>query len=339
MTAIDPRMRDLARDTAAFTGKVHAAAQALGQHERPETPGIAGPHERTAAALGVVAPLYTQATALRDRALALSTEAGLGGRMFWQRPLEDANRGVAELLDPAWLAARSVAQATGVAVQIKPAVSASPAVGSIEGAAAVSRAVAHSGAALPILVAHHAVGERDVRGVVDRLDNVPLTAVELTNRLGAQGVLFTGALTDAPGYEILRDDHPRGWPRGSSWSLVPGAGGEGGFAIDPSRETPGGRHGHSSTSLALHEYGHTVGYALATGGMRDVSFSASWKDGPWSELRSKGSTAYFTDNPDEWFAESFARYSKSPTSSLLLQHTHPVTYRWLREHLGPARFA
>jgi hypothetical protein len=179
----------------------------------------------------------------------------------------------------------------------------------------------------------------DMELVADRLNNTPARAYETTDALGTRAVLFSGKLTDVWGYRSLKDVHPRGWPEGATWDEVPGAGSEDGFAANAAKDDPSKAHHHSSTSLSLHEYGHTVDYSLARPQEERLSDGDRFRRGGWREMRKRQAPgAYLKNYSEEWFAESFARYTKSPQSSAALARWYPETYDFLRRELGAPQF-
>lgn len=322
--SIPVRLAALNRDIHAFQQRVERVA-----HEVPPHPA------RTPEVLAAVRPLFAAADAFADRAESIARQ--MKRPAFFDKPLSSADRGVAMILDAAHNATRTVTQVTGVGEHDhSPLTIDRKRVGSVAAAARWAQLVgAHD---LPNVRLIGGVPAPAGNFVHDRLENVPAAAVEITDKLGTRGSLFTGKLTDVYGYMSLRGQHPRGWPKGSTWDTVPGAGGDRGFAANPSREQTG--RGHGSTSLALHEYGHVVDRSIATPTWRAASASASFKRGPWREARQRESLKpYLRDHSEEWFAESFARYSKSPQDAAALARWYPQTYAWLEQHLGDQQFS
>jgi hypothetical protein len=173
--------------------------------------------------------------------------------------------------------------------------------------------------------------------VADRLENTPGRVVKQLDAQGRRATLFSGSLTDVHGFRHLRGVRPRGWPEGSTWDAVPGAGGPKGLATNPSRELPG--RGHGSSSLALHELGHVVDWTMARPTESRVTDGDRWRRGPQREARAAAAlSSYLTDHPEEWYAESFARYTRSPQSHASLARWYPETYRFLERTLGEPRF-
>ncbi len=319
--SVSDRITILQRDLSAFERRVARVVD-----DAPErTPSEAGSR---------VQPLFATAAQLRERAVSIAGQ--MGRPDFFDQPLRDADRGTAMVLDAAYNAGRYVAMQTGVGATAHAALTVAGSVAGSEGAAAVWTQLAGSNN-LPNVRMHGASNAPDLQRVIDRIAHVPRAAIEATDRLGTRVTLFDGKLTDVHGYRSLRGRHPRGWPPGATWDSVPGAGGERGAAVRVSSEERG--HDHGSTSLVLHEYGHVIDHAFASWTERSASSSAAFRNGPWQQMRSRlAPTSYLRDHPEEWFAESFARYTKSPHSAAALKRWYPSTWTWFREHLGEQQF-
>jgi hypothetical protein len=321
---ITQRLAALARDTQLLQARIARVAPTL-----PEVP------TRDDATLHAVQPLFTQAERLHDRAVSLATAMGKAD-LFEPGAVRDADRGAALVLVPAFVAVRSVTNAVRLGEHDHAEVTTSVTPGS--DVAAERWKVARRGEDLPNVRIVGTPSQPALNEVADRLENVPQETIERTDRLGDRGALFSGKLTDVWGYRSLKGVHPRGWPEGATWDQVPGAGSETGFAANPGREDRG--KGHGSTSLALHEYGHSADAALAPSDRYvHASDSRSWRDGAWREVRQREAPkAYVKSYAEEWFAESFARYTKSQQSSAALARWYPETYAWFKAHAGDAQF-
>lgn len=318
--SVTQRLAVLQRDLSTFEQRVERVASDL-----PDAPsGVPA----------AVNSLYDAADKLRDRSMSIARQ--MGRPQFFDQPLQDADRAVALILDAAHSAHRLVATKTGMGSVTHAAVTVSSReVGSAETAAQWVRYVGD--ADLPNVRLHGASASVDLQRVIDRLENVPQAAIEATDRLGARTTLFSGKLTDVHGYRSLRGRHPRGWPPGATWDSVPGAGGERGAAVRVASEERGS--GHGSTSLVLHEYGHVVDHAFAPWNMRSASSTTEFLDGPWRQMRTRSApTPYLREHPEEWFAEAFARYTKSPQSAASLARWYPETWAWFGQHLGVQQF-
>lgn len=319
---IPVRLAALERDLAAFHGRIDRVAAKL-----PQTP------TRDPEVLARVRPLYEAADLLRARAQDIARDAGRAD--FFADPVVQAERGMALVLDGAYLADRTVTQRTRIGRESHAEHTTSVTPGS--DAAAVRWDAARDGRDLPNVRLVGNVTQPALNLVADRLENVPQSVIELTDRLGTRGALFTGSLTSVWGYRSLRGKQPPGWSAGKTWDMVPGAAYERRYAGNPGREQQG--RGHGSTSLVLHEYAHTVDFATARPGYRRASHDRAWKDGPWRELRRRESAKpYFRNSPQEWYAEAFARYTRSPQSQAALARWYPETWEYFRSRLGTQQF-
>lgn len=319
---IDLRLRALARDTAAFASRL-----AVIDAQLPPAP----PRSRENVAL--VKPLFAAATDLRERAESISRDLFGGIQLLEKGPKGKLQSDVAAVLVPAWNAARTVAQTTGLGRTAHVETLTASNRGSLIGTKRWEKSRANRD--LPntrVVGALPATGSHVVAG---RLSSVPAKLIGLTDRLGTRATVFTGVLTDVPGYRGLKGRRPRGWPKGSTWDIVPGAGGQSGFAANVGKDAPGKANGHGSTSLSLHEYGHTVDHALGATDSLRLTAERTWRDGPWRELRADSNAKeYYRLHAEEWFAESFARYFKSDADRAALARWYPVTYEWIDENIG-----
>ncbi len=279
--------------------------------------------------------VYAAADQLHEGAAQLGKQLGLFKVLDGDEPVTDAARGALAVLLPAWNAPRTVAQRTAIGAHSHAETTHSSSPGSDRGRAAWEQA--RQGANLPNARLHGPVDAATAANVVSRLANVPAETIALTDALGRRGVAFDGRLTDVHGFKSLRGKQPRGWPPGSTWDTVPGAGGVMGYAAKASSEDPGRDHG--ATSLALHEYGHVVDWAIGAPGERRASESKAWRDGAWAEVRRRSAPgSYLKYHSEEWFAESFARFTKSRWSMASLARWYPDTYEYMRSHVGEPQF-
>jgi hypothetical protein len=100
----------------------------------------------------------------------------------------------------------------------------------------------------------------------------------------------------------LKGVRPRGWPKGMTWDIVPGA-------YDPVSNTvviaTSGKNGHGCFNLALHEIGHAYD-AVQGEPSQSTAFKAAWN----ADKSSLG--PYYTQpgvaGLSETYAEGFASY-------------------------------
>ena len=313
---IPARVRALQRDLRIFNERV---ARVAGELDGPLPP------TRDRETLARVMPLYAAADRLRHRARSLERTGA-----------DQALEGVRDLLDMGINAARTVTQRTLVGREGHAETTVSVARGSERSAGLWDRV--RRGHDLPDARIVGRIAPPALALVADRLENAPQGAIDVVDALGARAALFGGKLTDVYGYRYLRGQQPRGWPAGKTWDIVPGAGGDTGFAANPNRELTG--RGHSSTSLVLHEYGHTIDHSMARPIEAALSDGERFRRGAWREMRRREAPSnYVKAYPSEWFAEAFARYTKSPQSTASLARWYPQTYSFLRRELGAPQFA
>ncbi len=156
------------------------------------------------------------------------------------------------------------------------------------------------------------------------LENVPVSVHAVVRdhmTTSKTGGIYVGdtAVPDLDSLGHLHKVQPRGWRPGDTWNAVPGAYSPDTLVV----ALGGGDHGHGSTSLALHEFGHgadhAVGvmaeegsYASATPAFRDVY------DDLVADAASKPVNPYFLQSGDagrsETWAESFAAWAQAKQS-------------------------
>lgn len=283
--------------------------------------------------MALVRPLYAVARDLRDRAESIARDAYGGIKLLDKGPIGQRQRDAAEILLPAWNAARSVAQKSGLGATSRSETLVADMPGSDVGSRRWTAARGQRDLPNTRIVGGIPAGDSQV--IADRLARIPAKLIALTDRLGTRASLFTGVLTDVPGYRSLKGRRPRGWPPGASWDQVPGAGGRTGFAAHVSKDEPGAKNGHGSASLSLHEYAHTVDHALGSPIAIRISAERTWRDGPWRELRADGNASpYLRDHAEEWFAEAFARYFRSAADQAALARWYPATHDWIAANIG-----
>lgn len=231
--------------------------------------------------------------------------------------------------------ARTVAQETRVGLHRHQETTASAA----ESHSAQSKAVwdaARQGKDLPNMRIYGTIKPDDAAFVIDRLDNVPARIIATTDALGKRHVQFSGKPTDVWGFHTLRG---KKYGDDRTFDQLPGFAWKKGYLADPSRELPGPIGGHGEKSLTLHEYGHIVDSAIAAPKDIAVSLTQSWNEGPQVEAKSRSALKpYFKNQPWEWFAESFMRYTRTPQTHASLARWYPKTFAALKPILGPAQF-
>ena len=162
----------------------------------------------------------------------------------------------------------------------------------------------------------------DKKVVVDELIKVPLIALAALKKKGIKVVVCRSSVTEIR--TDLKGVRPRGWPPGKTWDTVPGL-------YDPGSKrviiaTRGGKvpatgDGHGAVNLVLHEVGHAIGDAVATGGISDPAFVVA-------RNADKAALDTYEGQPgnagvQETYAESFARfYANDPNDASTYPHLH-----------------
>jgi hypothetical protein len=137
--------------------------------------------------------------------------------------------------------------------------------------------------------------------------------------------LFTGSLTEQPGFTHLKGIKPKGYVR-YTWDDVPGTGGTK-LALAKVGHSQKGK-GHGSVNLELHELAHSIDKYVFSSLRNDPRFVEIWKEE--APLLFPGQP-YFIDHSEEYFAEAFAMYYLGFfTSSELFIHA-PKTYHFIQE--------
>ncbi|MGE0385111.1 MAG: hypothetical protein AB7Q97_10305 [Gammaproteobacteria bacterium] len=170
----------------------------------------------------------------------------------------------------------------------------------------------------------------DAKVVAKKVAIFPSKMLETMHKNGTDVIACKDSITDY--HTDLKGVQPRGWPNGSTWDQVPGAGGAKEVVI-ATKGTGGGKHvpaqgeGHGAFDL----FGHEAGHGFDFGGGKpfkseDAKFrKARKKDVDDGKMRGSGSTTPGTDDyfmttgeggiqadldaaNQEAFAESCARY-------------------------------
>jgi Pro-Pro endopeptidase len=139
--------------------------------------------------------------------------------------------------------------------------------------------------------------------------------------------LVNGPITDIPEYENLKGVIPRGWEgTGISWDQIPGIGGFP-VVIRIGYSEPSYEHGHSSINLELHETSHAIDSYVFDNVSQKQEFEKVWKK---EVVQVFGDDAYFTNYPEEYYAETFAMYHLSDESGQKLKKLGPLTYQFIQ---------
>nr|WP_309100651.1 toxin [Fredinandcohnia onubensis] len=139
--------------------------------------------------------------------------------------------------------------------------------------------------------------------------------------------LFTGNLTDEPTAAYLKGEKPRGYSEnGPTWDDVPGIGGSEVVLAKIGSSEKG--KGHGSINLELHELAHSID-KFVFGSISDDPYFLTILQKEVNQLFPDRS--YFSDYPEEYFAESFAMYYLSDQTREQLKLAAPMTHQLFNE--------
>lgn len=171
-----------------------------------------------------------------------------------------------------------------------------------------------------------------------RMTNIPAHVRNAVDSRGGYGVLYgSGGFPSVPGYERWADFELMGpYADGRAIEDVDGISIgprlNAGFASALTRET-------ADESVALHEFAHVFDYATGK------SLQPNFLLGPQLEAQNCAATllpghdvSYFTGNPLEWHAETFAQYLMSPERNAALKLHCRATWDFHRYWLGVPNF-
>lgn len=135
-------------------------------------------------------------------------------------------------------------------------------------------------------------------------------------------VIVDEPITNFPEFAYLKGTIPKGWENsGKTWDDLPGAGGERRVIIRIGYEDY--LTGHGAISLTLHETAHSIDHFIYTNLSQTEEFQKIWK----KEVASLfGSHPYYSNYPEEYFAETFAMFYFNENSKQKLKTFAPLTY-------------
>ncbi len=167
--------------------------------------------------------------------------------------------------------------------------------------------------------------EEEVLKMIERVSKIHPSILEKVVENNIRLKLFTGSLTDQPGFTHLKGVKPKGYVR-YTWDDVPGAGGTK-LALAKVGHSVKGK-GHSSINLELHEIAHSIDKHVFNSLRTDPLFLEIWKEE--APLMFPGQL-YFIDHPEEYFAEAFALYYLGFFTRSELAIYAPRTLHYIKE--------
>ncbi len=176
-----------------------------------------------------------------------------------------------------------------------------------------------------IIVPTEKYQEDELLKMIERISQIHPTILEKAVQNKLKLKLFTGSLTEQPGFTHLKGVKPKGYTR-YTWDDVPGAGGTK-LAMAKVGHSVKGK-GHNSVNLELHEFAHSIDKHVFDSIRTEPLFNEIWiEEAP---LMFPGQL-YFIEHPEEYFAEVFAMYYLGFfTQSELAIHA-PKTFNYLKQ--------
>ncbi|MFD9628444.1 anthrax toxin lethal factor-related metalloendopeptidase [Peribacillus muralis] len=169
--------------------------------------------------------------------------------------------------------------------------------------------------------------EREALKIVGRIDKLPDSLLVKTAVSGVRVKLFEGNLTENQSAAKLKGETPRGYMnKKTTWDDVPGMGGSHTVLVKIGASNKG--NGHGSINLELHELAHSIDNIVFEGIRKDMDYLTIWGkevDGLFP------GQAYFSDYPEEYFAETFAMFYVNAEQNELLKQKAPETYQFIKQ--------
>jgi hypothetical protein len=167
--------------------------------------------------------------------------------------------------------------------------------------------------------------DQEVVNMIERISHIHPNILKKVVENNIRLKLFTGSLTDQPGFTHLKGVKPRGYVR-FTWDDVPGAGGSK-LALAKIGHSVKGK-GHGSINLELHELAHSIDKHVFHSLRNETEFRSIWQEE--APLMFQGQP-YFIENPEEYFAEAFAMYYLGYYTRSELFTSAPKTYHYIEQ--------
>ncbi|WP_285766063.1 toxin [Peribacillus sp. SI8-4] len=169
--------------------------------------------------------------------------------------------------------------------------------------------------------------EKEALRIGEKIDGLPDSLLEKTAESGVRIKLFQGSLTENQSAAKLKGQTPRGYlNKKTTWDDVPGMGGSHTVLVKIGASDKG--NGHGSVNLELHELAHSIDTIVFDGIRENVDYLAIWGkevDGLFP------GQSYFTNYPEEYFAETFAMFYVNAEQNHLLKRKAPETYQFIKQ--------
>lgn len=167
--------------------------------------------------------------------------------------------------------------------------------------------------------------EDEVLNMINRVSKIHPSILQKIEKNNVRLKLFTGTLTNQPGFSHLKGVKPRGYIR-YTWDDVPGAGGSNLVLAKVGYSQKG--KGHGSVNLELHELAHSIDKIVFNSIRDDATFINIWKEEAPVLFPNQ---PYFINHSEEYFAETFAMYNLSFFTSSDLFIRAPKTYKYMKD--------
>ncbi|MDM5212111.1 toxin [Peribacillus sp. NJ4] len=169
--------------------------------------------------------------------------------------------------------------------------------------------------------------EKEALGIVGTINKLPHSLLVKTADRGVRVKLFNGNLTENQSAAKLKGKSPRGYlNKETTWDDVPGMGGSHTVLVKIGASDKG--NGHGSVNLELHELGHSIDNIVYDGIREDMDYLKIW--GKEVEGLFPGQS-YFSNYPEEYFAETFAMFYVNFEQNQLLRKKAPETYSFIKQ--------
>lgn len=177
-----------------------------------------------------------------------------------------------------------------------------------------------------ILLPENSFNELEALKIIERLGQINKGILKKLILSNVHVKLFSGKLTDQPSVMHLKGIKPRGYTlNGPTWDEVPGIGGSKLVLVRIGYSHTG--MGHSSINLELHEVAHSIDRYVYDLIRNDVEFLKIWHHDVNILFPNQ---PYFTNYPEEYFAEVFAMYFLNDQYRSNLMNEVPLTYEYLK---------
>ncbi|MFS0670371.1 anthrax toxin lethal factor-related metalloendopeptidase [Peribacillus frigoritolerans] len=163
--------------------------------------------------------------------------------------------------------------------------------------------------------------------IAGTINKLPHSLLVKTAESGVRIKLFDGDITENQSAAKLKGKTPRGYlNKETTWDDVPGMGGSHTVLVKIGASDKG--NGHGSVNLELHELGHSIDNIVFDGIRDDMDYLKIWGkevDGLFPGI------TYFSNYPEEYFAETFAMFYVNHEQNQLLRQKAPETYNFIKQ--------